>query len=167
MRAGIKDVWTTFDFVLRFGYQVPSYGANSLTRSRLEPDQQGHRSFVSLNPLLSLLGSVQQALDDVFRLREEGRVRALRRPRDGVGPEHGRHLLLDEGQQSAVVLAEEVHALDVLPRLVGGLVPEDLGRLVLQLGDGALGEILGHVVVEDLLGGAGVDALTLVDRVSS
>lgn len=92
---------------------------------------------------------------------------ALGRPGDGVGSEHGRHLLLDEGKQSAVVLAEEVHALDVLPRLVGGLVPEHLGRLVLQLGDGPLGEILGHVVVEDLLGSAGVDTLTLVDRVSS
>lgn len=105
---------------------------------------------------------MQQAGDDVVGLGEEGRVGALGGPGDGVGAEHGRHLLLDEGQQRAVVVAEEVHALDVLPRLVGGLVPEHLRRLVLQPGDGALGELLVDVVVEDLLGGAGVDALALV-----
>jgi hypothetical protein len=38
---------------------------------------------------------------------------------------------------------------------------------VLQLGDGILCEILGHVVVEDLLGCAGVDTFALVDGVNS
>lgn len=137
-------------------------GANSLNTSRLAPDQQGRSFFPVLNPLLSLRGTVQQARDDVVGLGEEGRVGALGGPGDGVGAEHGRHLLLDEGQQRAVVVAEEVHALDVLPRLVGRLVPEHLRRLVLQPGDGALGELLVDVVVEDLLGCAGVNALALV-----
>lgn len=137
-------------------------GPNSLYTSRLAPDQQARSVSHTSNSLLNLLGTVQQARDHVVRLGEEGRVGALGGPGDGVGAEHGRHLLLDEGQQRAVVVAEEVHGLDVLPRLVRGLVPEHLRRLVLQLGDGALGEVLGDVVVEDLLGCAGVDALALV-----
>lgn len=124
--------------------------------------KQQSRAQSSLNPLLSLRGTVQQARDNVVRLGKEGRVGPLGGPGDGVGAEHGRHLLLDEGQKRAVVVAEEVHALDVLPGLVGGLVAEDLGRLVLEPGDGTLGQILGDIVVEDLLGCAGVDALALI-----
>lgn len=116
---------------------------------------------IQSQPLLNLLGTVQKTIHNRVWFRQEWRVRGLAGVCDGILAQHRRKLLLNGVEQSSVILAVEIHALHVLPRLVRNLVPEYLSGLVLELGDGLLLQLGRHIVVEDVLGGLGDDTLTL------
>lgn len=85
----------------------------------------------------------------------------LRRVGNGSRAEKSGHTLLNGEGNCLVLVAEEEHGVNLVPRLVGHNIVEDLGRLVLQLLD-SLGASLGlNIVVEDLLGSLGVDVVAL------
>lgn len=102
-----------------------------------------------------------QTIHDIVGLRQERRVRTLASPCDGVLTQHGGELLLDGEHEGLVIFAVHVHALHILPGLVGDLIPEDGGGLVLQLSDGSLLQVSRDIMVEDLLGGPGINSLAL------
>lgn len=112
-----------------------------------------HMSRHQLQPLLNLLSTVQKTIHNGIWLREERRVRSLAGVCDRVLAQHRGKLGLNSVGQGTVIFTEEVHALHILPRLVGNLVPEDLGGLVLEPRDGGLLQVGRDVVVENLLRG--------------
>lgn len=104
---------------------------------------------------------MQKAVHDGIWIRQERGVRGLAGVCDGVLTQHGRKLLLNVVEQSTVILTVKVHALHILPGLVGDFVPEHLGGLVLELGNSGLLQVGRHIVIKDLFGSFRDDTFTL------
>lgn len=86
---------------------------------------------------------------------------SLGRVGDGVGSEERSHALLNGEGDSLVVVAEEEHGVNLVPRLVGDDVFEDRSGLVLQLLNGLLLGLGLDIVVENLLGGLSMNVVAL------
>lgn len=106
-------------------------------------------------------GGQFQSLNDLLGHAQERRVGSLAPERGAVAAQPARELLLHRNRQALILLAEEIHAGQVVPGFVRGGLQERGGRDVLELGDPFLLLLGREVTVEDglLFRGIGVIAL--------
>lgn len=118
-------------------------------------------------PFESNLGSILQTVGYFLRFRKKGRMRCLDMKADCVWAQLCSHALLHLQGQSFIVVAEEIHALDIVPGLVLYAFGEHGRRLVFQCRNGLLLSLCFDIMVEDDLGCFRVDMIFLVARGSA